>query len=221
MPARLGEPAKNRIDLTGHRYGRLLVLGYVETRGKRPVWECQCDCGTVVNCVGGNLKNGSSSSCGCFRREMATTRNHRHGLRYHRFYLRWNDMMHRCYNPKNEFYGDYGGRGIDVCPKWQDVANFIVWCEGQVFEEGMTLDRHPDNDGPYSPDNCRFATPAQQNRNMRSNIWVEYRGERLVFKDFVSRYGVVEYSVARKRHRNLGWDAINAALTPVGLERVR
>ena len=138
-----------------------------------------------------------------------------HGLRHHRFYPRWNDMMTRCYNPGNKHFKDYGGRGIVVCQEWHDVAKFIAWCEAQPFEEGMALDRHPDNDGPYSPTNCRFATPKQQNRNMRSNVWVEHNGERLIFKDFVIKHGVVAPEVAQKRRKKYGWDPKDAALTPL------
>lgn len=77
----------------------------------------------------------------------------------------------------------------------------------------MSLDRYPDVNGPYSPENCRFATPHQQNRNMRSNIWVDHNGERLIFKDFVIKYGVVSYECAKARYRD-GSDPISAALAP-------
>ena len=148
-------------------------------------------------------------------RQRAVIRNRVHGLSGHRFYPIWRDMMNRCYSPKNRFYGDYGGRGICVSPDWQKVENFIVWCETQTFEEGMSLDRYPDVNGPYSAANCRFATPSQQNRNMRSNVWVEHNGERLIFKDFVLKYGVVSPAIAQKRRKKCGWDAKAAAFTPL------
>lgn len=124
-------------------------------------------------------------------------------------------MMTRCYNSASEFFKYYGGRGIVVCEEWHNVSIFIGWCELQPFENGMTLDRHPDNDGNYSPENCRFATPKQQNRNMRSNVWIEHNEERLIFKDFVIKYGVVSPSIAQRRRKKLGWDPKDAAFTPL------
>lgn len=146
-------------------------------------------------------------------RRRTADRNRTHGLSGHRFYPVWRDMMNRCHSPRNKFYKDYGGRGVVVCEEWKTPAKFLVWCEEQDFQTGMSLDRYPDVDGPYSPDNCRFATPAQQNRNMRSNIWVQHNGERLIFKDFVAKYGVVSYECAKARYRD-GSDPITAALTP-------
>ena len=148
-------------------------------------------------------------------RQRAVARNTIHGLSGHRFYPVWRDMMNRCYSPNNKFYGDYGGRGVIVSSDWQEPSNFFVWCEDQTFEEGMSLDRFPDLNGPYSATNCRFATPAQQNRNMRSNIWVEHNGERLIFKDFALKYGVVSYECAKSRVRH-GADPVRAALTQKG-----
>lgn len=138
----------------------------------------------------------------------------RHGLRRHPQYPTWKNMMHRCYNAKNPFFKDYGGRGIKVCAGWQLTATFIAWCETQTILPGQSLDRFPDNDGDYTPGNCRFASPAEQNRNMRTNLVVERDGERLIFKDFVKKYGVVGYPTALYRVSALGMSLIDAATIP-------
>ncbi len=148
-------------------------------------------------------------------RQRTIARNKVHGLSRHRFYPMWRDMMNRCRSPNNKFYKDYGGRGIMVCPEWLNALRFIEWAESQPFIDGMSLDRFPDVGGPYSPENCRFATSAQQNRNMRSNVWVEHNGERLIFKDFALKYGVVSYECAKSRVRH-GADPIKAVLTQKG-----
>ncbi len=137
-----------------------------------------------------------------------------HGLSKHPFYPRWRDMMNRCYSVGNRFYKDYGGRGVKVCEEWQQPAAFLAWCDARNPAKGLSLDRYPDKDGPYSPENCRFATPHQQNRNMRSNVWVEFNGTPMIFKDFVEKYGVVNYDAAKRRVRLFGYDPIEAALTP-------
>jgi hypothetical protein len=139
-----------------------------------------------------------------------------HGLSKSIFYSVWADMRRRCYDPENEFYADYGGRGITICDEWKDAPDaFIAWCKREkTFQDGFSIDRK-DNDGPYSPDNCRFLSPAEQNRNMRSNVWVEHNGERLILKDFVAKYGVVGYNVVLHRMHGSGWDAIRAATTPL------
>lgn len=216
MPA-----SQNRVDLTGRRFGRLVVVGYAETKGKRAIWLCLCDCGTKKLIASSNLQDGTKS-CGCIRREMLEAKNYVHGVSGDKFYPIWRDMMNRCYSTKNKFYKDYGGRGIIVCEPWKNSPGlFIEWCQAQSpIKDGFSIDRFPDLNGPYSPDNCRFASSCEQNRNMRSNVWVEYDGQKLIFKDFVSKYGVVSYDVAKKRVRLHGFNHIDAALTPAyGRER--
>lgn len=133
----------------------------------------------------------------------------------HRFYPLWRDMMNRCYSPNNRHFKDYGGRGIVVCHEWHNVAVFIAWAEQQTPQPpGYSLDRHPNMNGSYAPDNCRFALPTEQNRNMRSNVWVTHNNERLIFKDFVEKYGVVSYDVAKKRVSLRNFSLKDAALIP-------
>ena len=137
-----------------------------------------------------------------------------HGLRYHKRYRIWNDMMTRCYNTNSKWYSDYGGRGIKVCDDWKIIANFISWVESlEPIPPKFSIDRI-DVNGNYEPSNCRFISSFEQNRNMRSNIVIEYQGEKFILKDFVSKYGVVSYDTASKRISKRGWNPIDAALTP-------
>ena len=205
---------RNFIDLTGQRFGRLLVTKLSNKRlYGRLAWDCICDCKSSVTVFGSSLKQGISQSCGCLRREQLIHRNTTHGRSHDRYYPIWRDMMDRCYNPNRPSYPDYGGRGIKVCFQWHRVDNFISWCRSrEPIPPEHSIDRFPDMNGPYSPDNCRFASPVQQNRNMRSNVWIEHNGEKLILKDFICKYGVVTYNCAKRRIRK-GWPALEACIT--------
>ncbi len=85
-------------------------------------------------------------------------------------YSRWEGMISRCYAKQNPRYKNYGGRGIKVCPEWLSSKEFLAWCN-EAYIKGRTLDRI-DNNGDYTPDNCRWATTQQQqlNRNITKEV---------------------------------------------------
>lgn len=207
----------NRIDLTGQRFGRLVVVGYAETKRRKAYWNCQCDCGAIKLVSSSSLKTGHSNSCGCMKREQTVTRNTKHGHARRglkgRWYVVWNGIMARCHSEKHPDYPRYGGRGIVVCEEWRDAANFIAWCEAQEpVPIDLSIDRYPNGDGPYAPNNCRFATDGEQVRNRSMSIWVDIHGERLVLKDAIAKYGAVSYSCAKVRVRERGFTPIDAVL---------
>jgi hypothetical protein len=146
-----------RKDLTGQRFGRLVVIrqagDHIQPNGVYySQWDCQCDCGNTVTVRGDDLKRNHTQSCGCLRREKMT----KHGKSNHPFYGIWKDIKDRCYNPNNKRFKDYGGRGIKVCDEWrEDVGEFIEWAEANGWEPGLQIDRI-DNDKGYFPGNCRF-----------------------------------------------------------------
>jgi hypothetical protein len=159
------------IDITGRRYGRLVVVGLYATATptcRQRKWLCRCDCGTNAIVSISSLINGHVQSCGCLYRE---TRPWKHGHSHSRVdrwgtrtYHSWASMITRCMRPTHESFRWYGGRGIKVCYRWWTFVNFLA--DMGERPPGKTLDRI-DNDGNYEPGNCRWATPKEQNANQR------------------------------------------------------
>lgn len=157
--------AWNFLDLTEQRYGRLVVLARAANRRSVAHWLCQCDCGTVKVVRSNALRSGNTKSCGCLDREKSAARWRTHGKRSSPAYSVWAGMFQRCYNQNRRSFKHYGGRGITVCRRWFDFENFLA--DMGEKPKGLTLDRYPDNDGPYAPENCRWATYKQQAQNKR------------------------------------------------------
>ena len=104
------------IDLTGQRFGRLVVIERVENaKDKHPQWLCKCDCGTIKVIKGKHLRNGDIVSCGCYAKEQRLLSTTKHGFAHTKLNYKYDGMISRCYNPKDKYYANYGARGIKVC----------------------------------------------------------------------------------------------------------
>lgn len=159
------------IDLTGQRFGRLVVLGRAEknTHTGHPMWHCLCDCGEETIVFGGDLRRGHTLSCGCLQINRCSEIHSRHNLCKSRLYRIWGAMKTRCYNPKFQYFKNYGGRGIIICKEWlNDFQAFYKWAMSHGYRDGLSIDRI-DNDKGYSPDNCRWVTMKEQRHNRRDS----------------------------------------------------
>lgn len=165
-------------DLTGRRFGRLLVLGFSKcVPGRSSFWKCRCDCGREKevnrNCL--LHKREPTKSCGCLQPEAAR-RNARHGLHQAKIYKQWTSMKQRCLNPMNPSFPDYGGRGIKVCRRWMKFENFLADMGNppNIGQRpgGLYLER-VDNDKGYGPRNCKWASPSEQLLNRRNSIHIK------------------------------------------------
>lgn len=162
----------NVIDLTGSRFGRLVVLERDGSLRGEAAWLCQCDCGRQKTTRGFSLRNGDTTSCGCVQRERTSAANKVHGRRQYvpgtpKTYASWVAMRRRCTEPGNNRYHMYGGRGITVCERWANsFENFLA--DMGERPDGMTLDRI-DVNGNYEQANCKWSTATEQARNRRTS----------------------------------------------------
>jgi len=182
-------------DVMGAKFGMLTVVGAVQS-DRLVTWKshlvCKCECGGHSKPLFGNLRKGISTSCGCQKNKP------KHGKATTRIYRVWSDMHQRCGNQNNANYRKYGARGITVCERWLKFENFYDDMGDQPPR--MSLDRR-DNNGPYSPDNCRWATRIEQMSNTRNNRYIAVDGERLTVAE-AARIAGITHTGIRHRLRN-------------------
>ena len=173
-------------DLTGQRFGRLVVMERVSRNASRGNvrFVCRCDCGTTTTRPADYLTSGDSKSCGC------TQNSPKHGLARHPLYFIWITMIRRCYNENDKQWHSYGGRGIVVCPQWQGIDGLAQFINDMGERPKKCSIERKNNDGPYSPENCRWATNEEQQRNTRRNFYIEHDGFRLCLADWERKTGI-------------------------------
>lgn len=113
-------------------------------------------------------------------------------------YRIWCGMKTRCYNQNAENYEFYGGRGITICERWRVSFNNFLADMGPKPFPTASIDRYPNPDGPYSPENCRWATKKEQSQNSRKSRMISYNGETLCLLDWAKRLGIT-HSTLRVR----------------------
>jgi len=187
------------VDLTGRVFGSLTVKRRHD-RGHAK-WVCVCQCGIEAIAGAGDLLRWKKS-CGCLQK--------RHDMARTLIYQIWGAMIQRCCNPRSKAFLHYGGRGIQVCDRWREFESFFA--DMGHRPDGMSLDRI-DNNGPYSPENCRWASRMEQASNKRSNRWITVNEERLTIAQAGRKFGISR-SVAESRLR-AGWTVEETFSTPI------
>lgn len=200
------------IDLTGRRFGRLVVIERATNEGRRTRWTCRCDCGTICTPGAEALHAGLTQSCGCLARELVRARSLKHGAtvgyKPSKEYKAWLHAKERCYVPKTARFPSYGGRGISMCAAWRDdFATFLR--DMGPCPPGHSLDRI-DVNGNYEPGNVRWATMAQQMANTQLTYRIKVADGEITLKELARRYGV-NYGSLHSAVCARGRDPIQAA----------
>lgn len=191
----MGKP-KKLLEI-GQQFGEWTVIGpNVSIKGNMSAL-CRCSCGAEMYMQGTRLRGGHSTSC----RECAIST---HGMTHSPTFATWASMRLRC-NPKNaDYYRDYAGRGIKICPEWADFSRFLA--DMGERPGGMTIDRI-DVNGDYCKENCRWATAKDQAENRRNTIWVEYKGQKYTIPQLSRLLGINHHTIRNRIRKGTQLDA--------------
>lgn len=217
-------------DLRGEVFGRLTVLAYAgvtrtplrRPNGHRDVrvrhdWQCHCLCGRHIIVWHHALLSGDNLSCGCLRRELNIKRKRTHGKSDTSMYRRWNTMRERCNNPRNAKYPNYGGRGITVCQDWQDSFTMFLADVGEPPFHGASIERIDNNQG-YFPENVRWASRSEQQRNTSGNHLLTFQGKTQTLVAWCEELALPYFTIAARLNRQ-GWSVDRALSTPISPAR--
>ena len=208
------------IDLTGQRFGRLTVIEWVGSCGGKSLFRCRCDCGSDCIVASTHLRSGHTQSCGCRKRDVAKMTMTRiaknretDGRTKTRLFGIWASMKARCHNHNNRAYPQYGGRGISVCDEWRcNFTSFRDWAMSHGYQENLSIDRI-DNNGDYSPRNCRWGDRVVQQNNTRRNRNITFQGKTLTMAEWSRDVGISWHVIWNRLNR--GWSVERALTEPV------
>ncbi len=203
-------------DLLGRKFGSMTVIGFV-CGGKKPIWLCECACGTRKNSLGDLLRRGEITSCGCQRAIRGANLSRTHGKSKTPAYRVWLSMIARCTIPSATGSHDYLGRGISVCERWRHSFENFFADMGNAPSKNHSLDRFPNNDGNYEPSNCRWATRKEQNRNKRSNKLIEIDGVTKCLVEWaeIANHPSIHARMTISLRIKKGWPPKDAVFTPI------
>ncbi len=183
------------VDLSGRVFGNWTVLQRAGIGGSREaLWLCRCACGKERRVIARHLRNGLSKSCGCLAGKLISDFHRTHGMTGTTEHKVWAMMKSRCGNPRYTHYKNYGGRGITVCDEWASSFERFYADMGPRPSMKHTLDRIDNNKG-YSPENCRWATRGEQNRNHRRNRLLTLNGETMNVIDWAKKLGLTQQAL--------------------------
>lgn len=202
-------------NIRGNKYGKLTVISFVDVKNKKARWLCKCDCGSIVEVYGIDLRSNNTRSCGCLKhvhRDLGA-----HNLSKTRINNIYHNIKQRCNNPNSSTYKDYGGRGIKICNEWNNsFLSFYNWAMNNGYNDELSIDRK-DNNGDYCPENCRWITHKKQMSNTRRNLIYIIDGETLCLSEWCERYNMPYWTVLRRIQH--GSDIETALTKPIDITK--
>jgi hypothetical protein len=205
---------KFRTDLVGLKVGLLTVVKYIYSRKKNPHWICECECGRYPIFSSNSLRKGLIS-CGCVHRKFRADVPIKMDEDRKRILRIFKGIIDRCEREQNISYHNYGGRGIHMCSEWRnDFKAFYEWAISHGYANNLEVDRI-DFNGNYCPENCRWISKTENNRNTRANVFIMYRGERLCIAEACEKAGMKKWYKTVCNRLKMGWDVEKALHTPV------
>lgn len=200
------------ISLEGKVFGLLTVVRREGTYRKYAAWLCRCTCGLEVVVCGDHLRQGRRKACARNGHTWAGAKYPPNFIKEYRSEHRsWEHMFERCRRRGNKNWKNYGGRGITVCARWKDF-NLFVADMGRKPTPRHTIERK-DVNGNYEPINCKWATQAEQMRNLRRSVYVEVQGVKVLLMDVADKLGL-DRQIVYGRLKN-GWSLEAALSIPV------
>lgn len=205
------------MDIIGTKFNRWKVIKIHRRRKGYLYVECICSCAkkTKKIVLFSNIKTGKSTSCGCFQKQQCSIKNRTHGLRHSAEYRSWAGMRQRCQNIKNKKYKNYGGRGIKVCKRWEKFENFYKDMGKKPM--GHSIDRI-NNNGNYTPKNCRWACRFTQARNTSTNTFIKYNGSKKCIAEWAK---ILKIDPSDLSWRNKNWKNVNNILSKKDFRSVK
>lgn len=194
------------------RFGRLTAIRPAGRKGKHAAWLFRCDCGNEHVTRINRATDGTTISCGCFRREHNSLVKRTHGLTGSLTYVSWQAMKSRCFWKPHSEYHRYGGRGITVCQRWIDSFETFLADMGERPGLGWSLERL-DNSRGYDPNNCTWIPKRRQSQNQRSNVRVTMEGENVCISEACRRLGISRINVYKRLE--MGWTIEDALHRPM------
>jgi hypothetical protein len=212
-------------EMVGRRYDKYTVIRFAGIMGtgkkiNKRIFECLCDCGNVRLVDIAQLRHKDSNSCGCKTMPYKNQVVERYGVYHINLRFVYSSIIDRCGKKHHKSYKNYGGRGISVCEEWvKNWFSFYCWAMDNGWKKGLHVDRI-NNDGNYSPENCRIVTNAINSRNKRNTVYYEWNGRRLTVSEWSEITGIKRDTIIM-RIRHLRWPIEQALTLLVGEERPR
>ena len=183
--------------LVGIKFNLLTLVEEISTKSRFRMAKWSCSCGGSIITRIQSVELGYTKSCGCLKYKKGIVRRFKHGMSKSPEYQAWADLKDRCYNPNNKYFFNYGGRGIKVCDRWLESFENFFEDMGYRPSKRFSIER-VENNGIYEKNNCKWGTKYEQERNKRSNVYLEYNGKLKIVKDWSKEIGISNTTISNR-----------------------